>query len=203
MKNKKIMIIAVIVVILVGIIMTATIGFNKSMEYKSGTRIEVSLQSGYDKKDVETIVKECFPNKKYDIQDVEEMNQVVSIKLNEYSEEELDNFKSKICEKYEIEKDNLSLYEIAVPATRIRTIVSPYVWPVTMATVISLLYVGIRNIKENKVIKSIAKVFVTLLIVAGLFFSIIVITRIPFSNYTMPIALMIYLITMIICSVKK
>lgn len=197
-KTKNIIMIIILLVILAGVIMLFAVKFNKSLEYRSGTRIEVSLPKGYDKGDIEEIAKVSFTDKKFIVQDIEKLNQVVSIKLQSYTEEEFNNFKSKISEKYEIDEEKLSIFEIEVPATRIRTVISPYVFPVSLITILSLVYIGIRNIKNGKLINKISKILTTLILVAGLFFSIILITRIPFSKYTMPIALMVYLVTLLI-----
>lgn len=197
-KIKNIMIIIILLVLLTGVIMLFAAKFNKSLEYKSGTRIEVSLSKGYNKEDIEQIVRECFTDKKFVVQDIEKLNQVVSIKLESYTEEEFNHFKTKISEKYEIDEEQLSIFEVEVPATRIRTLIMPYIVPVSLITILLLAYVGIRNIKKGKAIQKVSQILTILVLVAGLFFSIMLITRIPFSKYTMPIALMVYLVTLLI-----
>lgn len=201
-ENKKILIIAILIIIVAGIIFLAVKGFNKGIIYDSATRIECYIPSGYEKADIENITNETFSNKNVTVQDIEKLNQIVSIKIKDYSEEELENFKTKISEKYEIDKDKLEIYEIKIPTTRISTIVKPYVLPVSIVTVLSLVYIALRNIKSKETVKKVIKVALTLVLVAGIYFSILVIAQIPINEYTMPIALMLYVLTLLIEVIK-
>lgn len=201
-ENKKILIIAILIIIVAGIIFLAVKGFNKGIIYDSATRIECYIPSGYEKADIENITNETFSNKNVTVQDIEKLNQIVSIKIKDYSEEELENFKTKISEKYEIDKDKLEIYEIKIPTTRISTIVKPYVLPVSIVTVLSLVYIALRNIKSKETVKKVIKVALTLVLVAGIYFSILVIAQIPINEYTMPIALILYVLTLLIEVIK-
>ncbi len=201
-ENKKILIIAILIIIVAGIIFLAVKGFNKGIIYDSATRIECYIPSGYEKADIENITNETFSNKNVTVQDIEKLNQMVSIKIKDYSEEELENFKTKISEKYGIDKDKLEIYEIKIPTTRISTIVKPYVLPVSIVTVLSLVYIALRNIKSKEAVKKVIKVALTLVLVAGIYFSILVIAQIPINEYTMPIALMLYVLTLLIEVIK-
>lgn len=206
MKNisnlKKIILAIISLVIIVGIVMLFMVGFNKGMIYNKGTKIEIAISKGYDKKEVEQIAKETFPNRKILMQDLEKLNQVISVKVEHYTQEELDNFKTKIGEKYGIEKEKLEVHEVLTPATRISTIVSPYILPVSLVTAISILYIVIKNIKEKDIAKKIITLLTMLISVAGLYFSIIIIARIPVIELTMPIALVLYVATLLVTVIK-
>lgn len=201
-KVNKIMMILVSIIVLIGIVMMFTVGFNKAIEYRKGTKIEVSISKGYEINDIKEIAKETFQNKKVSIQKIEKLDQVFSVKLENYTEDELNNFKTKIAEKYELDSDKLDIEEVEVPLTRISTIVSPYILPVSLVTIFTIIYVAIRSIKNKNVIYNIFKLLKVLMLVAGLYFSIILITRIPVSEYTMPIALAVYVVTLLIGTVK-
>lgn len=201
-ENKKILVIAILIIIIAGIVFLAVKGFNKGIIYDSATRIECYIPSGYEKSDIETITNETFSNKNVTVQDIEKLNQIVSIKIKDYSEEELENFKTKISEKYGIDKEKLEIYEIELPTTRISTIVKPYVLPVSIVTILSLVYIALRNIKNKEAIKKVIKLAITLVLVAGVYFSILVIAQIPINEYTMPIALMLYVLTLLIEVIK-
>lgn len=202
-KAKKIILAIIPLVIIVGIVMLFIVGFNKGMIYQKGTKIEVMISNGYDKAEVEKIAKEVFSNRKIFMQDIEKTNQVVSVKVENYTQEELDNFKTKIGEKYGIEKENLEVHKVLTPATRISTIVSPYIVPVSLVTAISILYIAIKNIKEKEIAKKIVTLLTMLISVAGLYFSIIIIARIPVTELTMPIALALYVVTLLITTIKR
>lgn len=201
-KTKKIIAVIMALIILAGIIMLVIIGFNKGIVYQKATKIECYIAKGYDKSDIKQITDEVFENKTVQIQDVEKLNQVVSVRIKDYTEEELENFKAKISEKYGIEKDDLEIYEVEVPTTRVRTLATPYVLPVSLVTILAVIYVGIRNIKSKEMIKKVAKLLTTLIGVAGLYFSIIVLARIPVTEYMMPTALVLYVATLLITVIK-
>ena len=65
-----------------------------------------------------------------------------------------------------------------------------------------LLYVGIRNIKSKEMIKKVAKLLTILIAVAGLYFSIMVLARIPVTEYMMPTALALYIATLLLTVIK-
>ena len=196
-KNKVILIVLAVLIV-AGLVTMFVAGFEKSSEYQAGTRIEVYIPQGYEKQDVINIAKESFSAKKIGFEEIEKLNQVAGIKLEEYTKEELDNFKAKISEKYNIDGKELKVYEITIPAIRIRTAVEPYVLPIVLVTVLSLIYVLFKNLKSEKKWKIILKIVSTLAIVLGVYFSLILILQLPFANYTMPLALAIYIITLII-----
>ena len=196
--GKKIILIILILFVLTGIIILGTIGFEKSITYEAGTRIEVYLPKGYDKQDIQNIAKESFKNTNFSIEEIEKLNQVVGIKIKDYTQEQLDTFKKNITEKYEIEEDKLELYEISIPATRITNIVVPYVFPALVITVLSLVYVALRNIKQKDKWKLLLKIVSILVLTLGIYFSIILIFRLPFGIYTMPLAIFIYFTTLMI-----
>lgn len=197
-KESKIILLLIILFIISGIITLLVAGFEKNAIYAAGTRIEVYIPQGYEKQDILEIAKESFNGKEFAFEEVEKLNQVAGIKINKYTKEELDNFKSKISEKYKIEEDKLEIYEIKLPKTRIRTDIMPYVFPVTLVTVLSLIYVLFKSIKSKNAWKNILKIIAILAITLGIYFSILLIFRIPYGSYTMPIALAIYIITLLI-----
>lgn len=201
-KSKKVALIIIALILIAGIIMLFAKGFQKDINYQSATRIEFYIPQGYEKTDIQQIVSEVFSDKNLQIQEVEKLNQIVSIRIKNYNAEELETFKTKIAEKYGIEKDNLDLHEVPIPSTKISTIVSPYIIPVSLVTILSIVYVAIKNIKEKDMGKKVVKILINLIIVAGLYFSIILITQMPVNQYTMPIALALYVATLLITVIK-
>lgn len=55
---------------------------------------------------------------------------------------------------------------------------------------------AIRYLKINS-IKAIVKVIVSLILAQGVFFSLISITRLPISRFTMPISTVVYILTLL------
>ena len=149
-KKEKIIFSLVILIIIAGIITLCINGFNKSASFASGTRIEAYIPNGYEADDIIAIAKESFNSaKKISFDKVEKLNQVAGIKIDNYTEDELTNFKNKLMEKYSIEEDKLEIYEIDIPTVRISTIVKPYIFPIILITVLSLAYLLLRNKGED------------------------------------------------------
>ena len=196
-KKKKIFCIILILVIISGIIILNTIGFEKSLEYTAGTKIEVYIAKGYDKQDIINIANESFKGKDIYFEEIEKLGQIASIKVKNCTEEEVNTYKTKISEKYEIDVETLVVQEVSVPKTQIRTIITPYVFPVTLVTILSLIYILFRNIKAENVLKILMEKVLIIALVLGLYFSLILIFRLPFGPYTMPMALAIYIITLL------
>ena len=144
---------------------------------------------------------EVFSDKNIQIQDIEKTNQVVAIRIKNYTEDELNNFKAKISEKYDIEENKLTVNEIEVPETGIITIVTPYVFSVSLVTILSVVYIALKNIKKDPA-KKVAKLIASVIVVVAVYFSIIAITRIPVNEHTMPVALALYVATLLITVIK-
>ena len=177
--------------------MVFTKGFNKDISYQKATRIEVSIPKGYEKDDIKQIAEEVFSDKNIQMQDIEKTNQVVSVRIKDYTEEELNNFKTIISEKYGIEQDKLTVEEVKIPGTKMLTLVTPYLFSLGLVTVLTIIYICLKNIKKEP-LKKVLKTIFGLIASVGLYFSIIAIARIPVDEYTMPIALSVYVATLLI-----
>lgn len=197
--NIKTIIFAIsIIVIIIGAITLFMTGFEKSLEYKAGKRIEVYIPCGYEKQDIIDLAKESFNTDEILFSEIEKVNQVAGIKLVEYSQEQLDTYINKIVEKYEIDEEEKKYQEVVVPETKISTIINPYILPVLLITVLSLIYVMVKNYRSNSKIKMSLKILGILVITLCVYFSVIAIFKLQFSIYTMPLATAIYIVTLLI-----
>lgn len=192
-----------ILIIISGAITIGISRFEKSLEYKAGTRIEVYIPEGYEQQEVMDIAKECFKTEEILFLKIEKVNKVAGIKVINYTQEQLNYYLNKIAEKYEIEAEEMEYYEIIVPETKINTVINPYILPVVSITILSLIYVIIKNYKSNNKIRISLKVLGILVITLCLYFSIIALFRLQFSIYTMPLAFAIYIVTLLIAVNKK
>jgi len=200
---KNIILLISILIIIAGTVTLCLYGFEKSIEYKAGTRIEVYIPNLYEKEDVIQIAKESFETEDFLFVEIEELNQVAGIKVAEYTEEQLENFKNKISEKYGIDKEELEIHTALVPETKIATLVKPYLSPLFFVTTLILIYIIIKNIKTNNGARIPLKVLGILVITLCLYFSLISLFRLQFSIYTLPLALAIYIVTLLIAVNKK
>lgn len=200
MKNmsikSKILIIIMIIIIVAGIIVIGTKGFNFDLKYEKSQKIELYLEQEFEVNDIKDITNEVMPGKQVIIQKVEVFEDTISIIAKEITDEEKSNLITKINEKYgtELSADSVEIENI--PHTRGRDIIMPYVVPFIIATVIILIYMAVRYHKLGSV-KVIAKVIGVNILTQIILMSVIAITRIPFGRLTIPMVLVVYLLTMI------
>ena len=74
----------------------------------------------------------------------------------------------------------------------------PYVIPNIITKLVALVYIFIKNLKTDNKLKNVLGMLLSLVVVEGLYFSLIAIIRIPFGILTMPIALALFIITLLV-----
>ena len=137
-----------------------------------------------------------LPDQKVMIQKVEVYEEVVSILTTDMTEEQKTNIVNKINEKYGTELSADSVKIVTIPHTRGRDIIRPYVMPFVIATMVILVYMAIRYYKLG-ITKTILKLMALLVITQAILLSIIAITRIPIGRATIPIVLLVYVLSLV------
>lgn len=201
MKTKnKVLILVGIIIIIIGIVITVTKGFNFDLRYEGGKRIELNLQKTFESSYIKQIAKEVI-GQDVVIQKVEIYEDAVSILSKDITEDQKNQIVTKINEKYgtEINAENTEI--ITVPHTHLRDLAQPYIIPFVIATVVILIYIGIRYYKFN-IIKTIAKTIGIVIIWQVILYSIMAITRIPIGRLTIPLTLTIYMLSFVYCTTK-
>jgi len=192
-----------IIIIVVGIIIIATLGFNIDLVYSNHKEIDIYLGTEFENKDIENIVKEVTNNEKVIVNKVELYKDMLSITIKDITDEQLQQVNTKINEKYNIENTLEDLVVTNVPNTRIRDLVKPYITPVMISLIIILAYIYIYVAmykKQNRTytLKTIAHAFVKIICIQALYFAIIAIIRLPFGIYTLPISMFLYALTTVV-----
>ena len=195
MKNKKIIAVLIALVVLAGIIVAATVGFNFDLKFQKTKKIELYLGKTFEISEIEGIVKEVMPEQEVSIQKVEIYEDSMVIIANNITEEQKNNIINKVNEKYETELSAEDIEVISIPNTRGRDFIKPYISPFAIATAIILVYMSIRYRKLN-VVKMLVKTVGILVIAQILLFSVIAITRIPVGRLTIPMIIFVYLTTL-------
>jgi preprotein translocase subunit SecF len=199
-KNKIIYGLALLIII-VGIIVVVAKGFNVGLDYMPNQKIEIYIGKQFDLKDIKDITNEVFENQKVSIKKVELFEDMVSISSKEITEEQRDNLVQKINEKYELETDASNTSIIAVPNIKLIDVAKKYILPLTISFILILVYLGIRFFKINS-LKVILKTIIDVVIVELVFGGILAITRIEIGRYVMPIALVIFALTVFYLTAK-
>lgn len=197
-NSKKMCFFALIIlIIIVGVAIIGIKGLNFDLKYQSAQKIQLYLENKFEISDIQKITNEVMPNSQVMIQKVEVYEDTVSITAKEITEEQKQNIITKVNEKYgtSLSADNIEIESIA--NLRGRDIVKKYLEPVAIATVIILAYMAIRYYKLG-IIRTVLSAIAVLVIVEVMFVSILAITRIPVCEFTMPVAIVIYILTALV-----
>ena len=201
MKQKSTIIITAIIaiILIVGAIMLSTKGLEFELKYKDAKKVELNIQKEFNTEDVKQITDEIFENQPVRIQAIEVYKDAISITTTEITEEQKTNLVTKINEKYGTELNAEEITIESIPHTRGRDIIKPYIQPFAIVTAIILVYFMIRYYKQNPLkvlIQSIGIIGLAQILLLG----IMVIARIPVSIATIPLVLLVYMISTYICT---
>ena len=193
--NKKIIYIALAVVFVISIIITATIGLRVNLNFAQGHTVTFTVGKEIKIEEIEKIAREVFGNTKFIVQKVELFNDSALIKSEEeITAEQLENLRNKLNEKYEVELTTDSFEIDYVTNIRLRNIIEPYIIPIGISTLLIVGYYAVRY----KGAKKMLELLKYLVIVEGLIYSVYAIGRVQINELTMPIALVGYALVVII-----
>lgn len=195
-KSKKIIILLTVIILIAGIAVTTIKGLNFDLKYQETQNIQIYIGKKFNDEDIKQITKEVFGNQAVMIQKVEIYKDTVIITAKEITEEQKNNLVTKINEKYGTELKAEEIEITNVPHTRGRDIILPYAVPFITAGAIVLAYMAIRYYKLGAG-KVLAQTVGMLVITQAILFSVIAITRIPVGRLTIPMVLMVYMLTLI------
>ena len=199
---KKIIYAILICIIIAGIVIIATVGLNADIIYSKNVELEVYIDKGFEKKDIEEIAKQVFPNEKLIVQEVGYFQDIVGITLEDTRTDEelntkIEELNTKINEKYEIENAAEDITVTHNPKVKLSSLIMPYAVTLGISIVIILVYVCIRYKKLGTI-----KTLVTYVLSIGasemLLLSIIAITRFPINRIVIPIGLLLLVVVITI-----
>ena len=120
---------------------------------------------------------------------------MISITARSISEEQKQNIVNKLNEKYTAEIKAEEVEIGIVPHYDGRDLLDRYIAPMGIAAIIVLIYMAIRYFKLG-VIKVIVRTISWSIIIELLYISIISLARIPVSFYTIPLGIVIEVLTL-------
>lgn len=200
-KNTIILTVLIAIILIVGAIVIATKGLAFELKYQDSQKVELNIGKEFKTEDVKQITNEIFDNQPVKIQAIEVYKDAISITTTEISEEQKTNLVNKINEKYETELKSEDIKIESIPHTRGRDIIKPYITPFIIITIIILVYLMIRYYKLNSLkvlIESIGIIALSQMVLLG----IMAITRMPIGEFTIPMVLLVYMISTYICTAK-
>lgn len=195
-KKSKISIILILIVIIAGVAIILTKGLNFDLRYEATKKIELYIGKEFEIADIKGITDETIPNQSVSIQKVEAFEDSVDIISKDITDEQKTNLINKVNEKYGTELTADSIEIESIPHTRGRDIVKPYILPFVIATIIILVYIAIRYHKLG-IIKTLLKTVGISVLAQLILLSIMAITRIPVGRLTIPMVIIVYMLTLI------
>lgn len=199
-QNKnKIALVITLLIIIAGIAMIVIKGFAFDLKYQDAKRIEIALGGTFSIDDVKSITNEVFGNQTVMLQKVEVFEDAVSITAKDITDEQKQSIIDRINEKFHTEVKAEDVDIITVSHTRARDLLKPYVFPFAMATIVILVYMAIRY-HSLASIKVVAQTLGIVVLMQALLFSVMAIVRIPIGRLTIPLVLLVYLLSLIGCT---
>lgn len=198
LKNKKILTLLVVILIItiIGIVVTSIKGLNYGLIYGENTTVELYIESEFQNTDVENIIKEALGNN-VKIRTVNNLKGDILITTRTVSDDQINLLLSKINEKYSLELTNEDIIITNNSKINEWDLINPYILPVTITSVLTLIYFMIRY-KKIGIFKQLLPITIlTIIIVQLLYFSIYSITRIPVNQFTMPISMILFIISLL------
>lgn len=203
-KNTKIIILILAIVIIAGIAVIATMGFNFNLNMQSNNRVELYIEKDFEISDIKNITNEVFENEQVVIQKVEVFEDTVAITAKEINEEQVTKLVEKVNEKYELKLNADSIEIEEIPNMKLTDLLMPYVYGFCLASILIIVYMMLRY-KKIGISKVLIKTILTIVIPQAVLFSVIAITRIPVGRLTIPMVIVIYLTSLFIytCNEEK
>lgn len=204
MKKKNVIILAIaMIIVIAGIIVASTIGFNKQLRYQDSQKIDIYVASEVDVDKIKNIANEVLGRQNM-VQTIEIYQDMVTIRAKSISDEQKDSIINKIKENYEFEQTAEATEIKDIPATRIRDMFKKYVLPFVLSFVIILVYMVVRY-RQKGILNVFAQTIAIPVLCEILLISLIAITRIPVGVYTQTLVLVVYLasITYTVIKVEK
>ncbi len=196
---KKVIQILLICLIIAGIVVISTVGFNVGLKYSEHKEISINISKEFNVSDIRNITKEVFGNKPMIIQQVELYKDMVQISVKEASEEQVSSLNDKINEKYGLENAISDVKVVDIPNVRLRNVIKPYILPVSIVSVLTIIFAMIvyRKLGVWKVLYDTAMAIVA---PQAILSSLYAVTRIPINRIATIVAISVFAlsITMII-----
>lgn len=198
---KKIIRILLICLIIAGIVVISTAGLNVGLKYAEHTEISINIGSQFSVADIKAITKDVFGNKPVLVQQVELYKDMVQITVKDVTEEQITSLNEKINEKYKLENQLTDIKVVNVSNVRLRTLIKPYIMPISIVSVITMIFAMIlfRKLGAFKVAYDVAMAIVALQAILA---SVYAVTRIPVNRLTSIIAIIIFIMSIILSMVK-
>lgn len=209
--KKIIFYVLIAIIIIAGIIIVSLKGFNVELRYTANQKVELAIgETINDTSKIQEKADEVFGKGKSIVQIVEVYKDSVQITAKEISEEQKNNLVEKINELYPQEATEegkepeklLDASKIEIDTeenVRIKDLLKPYILPVSIVTLVILVYYAILYRKLG-VIKVVVRAVLTIILSQLVLLSVLAIIRFPMGKLTTPLILLVYVTSLIYTS---
>ena len=195
MKKKQMIFGIAVIVIIIGIVMKCMLGFNVGFVYGDYTRIDVYMSKAVELDEVKGIIEEIFKGN-YKIEYTDEFSDTVSIKAKGITDEQVKEIENKLNEKYEFEEGANHIVITTIPTMRVYDLIRDYIMPMVLSFVIVIAYFAIA-FRKLGIYKSIIEPAISIILIGGVYVSLLVICRIPINEYVIPLGIFIYIASLL------
>lgn len=195
MNRKLIVFIIAIIIMCIGAVIANVIGFNKGLEYGDYTRILVYMNNTSNLDDLKALISEVFDGK-YAISYTDEFSDTISIKARDISQDQIDELKNKLKEKYGFEDDDEFMVTFNTSGIGTFDILKDYIKPVVISYVLVVVYYAF-SYRKLGLINGLAIPALSIIIINSLYISIIAISRIPLNSFIIPLGILIYIMSLV------
>ena len=202
-KSIKILI-AFVILLIIGVLITIFNGFKLDLNYDNSTRIEIAINKQLNINEVAPLVTEVYSEEQLIIETVGAFKDTIGITVSEVSEEKNEQVIKKLNEKYgtELEVKDITMYEI--PGNNIYDIAKPYIGP-TIISLITILVIVCYVYRKYGIIKKLLEMLVLIISAEILYIIFISIFNIKITSTILigAVAIMIYVIICLLKAYEK
>jgi preprotein translocase subunit SecF len=194
MMKNKIFCIAIAVIVIASLIVTATVGLRVTSRYAEGFLVRFTAEKTITSEGVSEVAKEVFGDDFFAVKELEFFDNSAQIKVRNISEEQLQNYVTKINEKFgeKLTSENYTVEHVS--NVKLRTLVEPYIVPLGISTLLIAAFFAIRY----KGAKQMLLFLVTIFVVEAIEYAIYALCRLPVGTYTVPIGMITYVLTTVL-----
>lgn len=198
---KKIIQVLLICLVIAGMIVISTAGFNVGLKYSEHVEISINVGSQFNVSDIKAITKEVFGNSNVLVQQVELYKDMVQITAKEVTDEQISSLNDKINEKYGIENQLTDVKVVNIPNVRLRNIIRPYILPIAIVSIITIVFAMIifRKLGALKVAYEVTMSIIAPQVILA---SLYAVMRIPVNRLTSIIAIVIFIMSIVLPMAK-
>ena len=195
MKKNRLVYVLIAIIIIAWVINISLNKFVFSLAYDSSIRMDIYIGKDYNIEEVKTMAKEVLEQEVL-IQKVENFNDMVAITAREIPEEKQQAIIDKINEKYGVEAKKEETQVTYIPHYNGTDLMRRYIYPIIISAILIIIYVMFRYARLGA-LKIASETIIWSGIIELLYVSIISLARIPVSFYTIPLGIIIEIITLV------